>query len=290
MLTKTAPPPSTGTVPTDPYARGGELDAATADALMTRLEVRGAEPRQRALRQVVLSRIPRRAGCRVLEVGSGTGVVARELAALPGVTEVVGIDPCPRFVEYARRAVSADPAVAFDLADGRELPFGDRRFDVVVFATTLCHIPGPTAALQEAFRVLVPGGTLLVFDGDYATTTGALSPADPLQACVAAAVSRLVYDPWLVRRLHTLVADAGFVALDLESHGYVEIEAPTYIPTIIDFGAQALAEEGVIEAVAADALRDEARRRMAAGRFFGHIAYASLLATRPGESAGGDER
>ena len=42
---------------------------------------------------------------------------------------------------------------------------------MVVFHTTLCHVPGPELALTEASRVLVAGGLLAVFDGDYATTT-----------------------------------------------------------------------------------------------------------------------
>ena len=59
--------------PRDPYARSSELDDATAEALATRLETRGAEPRQRAMCQTFLFRLPRRPGTWVLEVGRGTG-------------------------------------------------------------------------------------------------------------------------------------------------------------------------------------------------------------------------
>ena len=57
--------------------------------------------------------------------------------------------------------------------------------------------------------------------------------------------------------------------------------SPGYILTLIDRGADTLVAAGRLGAPAADALKAEARRRVAAGEFFGHIAYASLIARRP---------
>jgi hypothetical protein len=68
----------------------------------------------------------------------------------------------------------------------------------------------------------------------------------------------------------------------LRSHGYVENEAPGYILTLIDRGADTLVAAGGLAEPAAQALKAEARRRVDAGEFFGHIAYASLIARRPG--------
>jgi ubiquinone/menaquinone biosynthesis C-methylase UbiE len=256
--------------------RGGRLAVAGAGGCC--LLVREA---QAALRQSFLSRLPRRTGARVLEVGCGTGIVARDRSAIPGVSSVVGVDPSRQFIQRARALSRDDPVLRFEVGNGTALPSGDQQFDVAVFATTLCHVIDPRAALGEAFRVLVPGGTLLVFDGDYATATVARHRDDPLQACVTAAVTRLIHDPWLVRRLRTLVAAAGFVAPDLESHGYVESGTATYMSTLVDFGASALAQDATVSTELADALKAEARNRVASGTFFGHMAYASVLATRP---------
>ncbi len=62
----------------------------------------------------------------------------------------------------------------------------------------------------------------MVFDGDYATTTVATGDFDPLQPCVEAIVAYLVHDRWLVRRLPTLVTEAGFEMTASRSYGYVE--------------------------------------------------------------------
>jgi len=91
----------------------------------------------------------------------------------------------------------------------------------------------------------------------------------------------LVHDRYLVRRLGTLVRAAGWEVVRLRSHGYVESEDPGYMLTLVDRGADTLVTAGRLGEDAADALKAEARRRVAAGEFFGHIAYASLIGRRP---------
>jgi SAM-dependent methyltransferase len=217
----------------------------------------------------------------VLEVGCGTGIITELLAALPGVAEVVGIDPSEGLVSRARERA---PDLSFDVGDGQALPYDDQTFDGVVFATTLCHVPDPMAALAEARRVLRPRGGLLIYEGDYNTATVALAAHDPLQTCVAAGVARMVNDPWIVRRLVPMVSAAGLEVGELRSHGYVEEEA-TYVPTLVAAGTAAMLETGTISQRLADALVREATGRAGSGRFFGHIAYASLTATRLADPA-----
>jgi SAM-dependent methyltransferase len=267
----------TTTQTTDVYTRIAELDDETVTGLAERIEIRASDPRQRRLWTEFLARADLD-GDRVLEVGCGTGVICDLLAERPGVAAVVGVDPSPLFVERAR---ARRPDLRFEVGDGRDLPFEDAGFDTVVFSTTLCHIPGPELALAEARRLLRPGGRLLVYDGDYTTTTVATDPLDPLQDCATAAIRRLVHDPWLVRRLVPLVREAGFAPGELRSHGHIETDNPAYALSLIALGADTLVATGALGAQTAEALVAEAQARVAEGRFFCFIGYASLVAERP---------
>lgn len=264
----------------DLYAAITEVDPAVQKRLAALMELRAASSQQRAMLDTYLSDITFPEGARVLEVGCGTGAVARALAGWPGVAEVVGIDPSPLFLTKARELGANQMNLSFEEGDGRSLPFEDGSFDVVVFHTVLCHVPGPEGALAEVHRVLRPSGWLAIFDGDYTTTTVSTGEFDPLQTCVDAAMVALVHDRWLVRRLSALVRSAGFHVLRFRCHGYVETSEPDYMLSLVDRGADFLAAAGNIGTELAAALKTEARRRVGVGEFFGHIAYASLIARR----------
>jgi ubiquinone/menaquinone biosynthesis C-methylase UbiE len=264
----------------DVWTTVGELETSAQDRLAEVLETRGTDPQQRAIRRAFLAEVEFPAQARVLEVGCGTGVLTRVLATWPGIGGVVGVDPAPSLLSRARELAAGLAGVEFREADGRSLPFPNEVFDVVVFDSALCHIPRPELALAEACRVLRPGGRLAAFDGDYATTTVAVSELDPLQLCVAAMMAASVNDPWLVRRLPALVRDAGFEELRVRSHGFVTRDGG-YMLTIVDRGADFLRSQGTVGEDLAGALEAEGRRRVAAGTFFGHIAYASVTGRRP---------
>jgi SAM-dependent methyltransferase len=204
--------------------------------------------------------------------------VSRHLSGLPGVAEVVGVDPSEVFVDRARELGAGRDNLRFEVGDARSLSFDEGSFDAVVFHTVLSHVPEPERAIAEARRVTTAGGSLAAFDGDYATTTVAISATDPLQACADAAMMALVHDRHLVRRLPVLVTAAGWEVLAVRSHGYLETDRPSYMLTLVDRGADALVAAGELGERAAAGLKEEARRRVDDGRFFGHIAYASVIA------------
>ena len=266
----------------DLYATIEELAPEVQERLAQVLENRAADGRQREMLEAYLRRVELPPQARVLEVGCGTGGVARTLAAWPGVAAVVGLDPSPIFLARARELARTIPNLSFQLGDGRALPLAPEQFDLVVFHTTLSHVPEPQGVLAEAHRVLRPGGTLAVFDGDYATATVAGGPCDPLETCVEAFRGGYVHDPWLVRRLTGLLAGSGFAVEAMCSHGYVEAGKGGYMLSWIERGAELLQQQGRIGAAQVEAFKNEARRRSDSGSWFGHIAFASILGRKPG--------
>jgi SAM-dependent methyltransferase len=263
----------------DVYATIAEADAELQGRLAEVLELRAADPRQREMLREYTAALDLPDAAELLEVGCGTGAISRFLTTLRGAAHVTGVDPSPLFVERARELAEGLPA-DFSTGDGRALEFDDASFDAVVFHTSLCHMPECERALDEAHRVLRPGGQIAVFDGDYATMTLARDAADPLQSCAEAVLEMLVHDPWLMRRLARLLAAAGFAGGELRGHAYTSTTGTDYFLALVDRGADALAARGTVGPALADALKAEGRARMDAGAFFGHIAYASAVASR----------
>lgn len=101
---------------------------------------------------------------RVLEVGSGTGL---NLPHYPPVESLVAMEPDPHMRRRAAArhdAVSPPFPVEEVAATAEDLPFDDQCFDTVVFCLVLCTVARPRRAVEEARRVLRPGGQLLLLE------------------------------------------------------------------------------------------------------------------------------
>ncbi len=94
-----------------------------------------------------------------LEVGPGSGTLLAELARL--YHEVVGVDMAGQMLDRARLAIEAHGNVRLVERDFNELP-AVRKYDAVVAAMVLHHMPSPSAFFRQASRVLKDGGRLIV--------------------------------------------------------------------------------------------------------------------------------
>lgn len=124
------------------------------------------------VRRRMFARLAERAGTRpgdrVLDIGCGTGALTRAVAATvaPG-GGVLGIDPSSRMVGYARdRARRRGENSEFAVGTAQEIDVPDGSFDAVVTSFAVHHVreDGRERAFAEMFRVLRPGGRLMVAD------------------------------------------------------------------------------------------------------------------------------
>ena len=151
-------------------------------------------------------------GEKVLDIGSGPGLLAREVAAEVGALgSVDGIDPSESMLELARRRRPPDGAaeMRFVAGDACALAFADGSFDAAVATQVYEYVQDLPAALGEAFRVLRPGGRLLVLDTDWGSMVWHSGDAERTRRVLAAWDEHLV-DPYLPRRLTRLLVDARF--------------------------------------------------------------------------------
>lgn len=104
---------------------------------------------------------------RWLDVGCGTGAFAAVVATTCRPSAVVGVDPSPSQIEFARR-YSGDPRVEFKVGNVTALGEKDGEFDVVTAALVLNFVPSQKQALQEMTRVVRRGGTVAAYVWDFA--------------------------------------------------------------------------------------------------------------------------
>lgn len=119
-----------------------------------------------AYREKSLSRLKETENKKILINGIGSGL---DIPFLPDDASYVGIDITPAMLKRAKNRASTDTRkssldISFQVADSQNLPFEDKSFDIVVMHLILAVVPDPILALQEANRVLKPGGNIFIFD------------------------------------------------------------------------------------------------------------------------------
>jgi SAM-dependent methyltransferase len=188
---------------------------------MTDIYIHGTEPSEQE-RLAGLNRMTNAAfveflrvapGSRVLEVGSGLGILAGEVAAAADGIHVAGVE-----LSAAQIAAAAPAAgVTFIQGDAHSLDFPDASFDLVYARYLLEHVADPGRVLREMRRVTKPGGRVAVCENDVSLLR--FDPSCPAFDHAWEVFTRfqatLGGDGLIGRRLYRLFRAAGFTDIEL---------------------------------------------------------------------------
>jgi ubiquinone/menaquinone biosynthesis C-methylase UbiE len=259
-----------------------EQSTATLERFIERLEYRGTDPTFVAYRDEYLKLVDLPPTAAVLDLGCGTGVVTRAIAARDGFAgTVTGIDQSPAFIAAAERLALDDGVgdrVAFVVGDAHALDLPSASFDAAVAHTLVSHVRDPFAVLAEAARVIRPGGSVAVFDGDYASLTFGCDDPQLGQTMERAVQSIIMSSPRVMRELPRLLPKAGLQLMATQAHVYAEAGSSGFMLNLAETYGPLAASTGLVPAADVDAWLADQRRAAQDGTFFAACNYYAYLA------------
>ena len=255
------------------------------DEMAKSLEARGRTPAQARLRRRFLKFVPVKPGERVLEVGCGTGVVVRDLAALVGRRgEVVGVDASRRLLERARalcRRAAEGTRITLRVADGASLPFAAGRFDAALAVTVILHVADPVRVVREMARVTRPGGRVGLQDQDFGVVA-LTHPDRALTERIMRGVAERVYEePHSGRRLPGLLRAAGLEDVRLLTDVYQDTTLEPWTKTFLERRAERALRFGIVDAPTAERWLDGFTEVVAADSFVLTVNYYGAVGVKP---------
>ncbi len=268
----------------DPHRFINELDDAALQKLVNRLESRARDDVFARLLDKYVTHLAIPPKARVLEVGCGTGAVLRAIARRPDFGgQATGVDQCPTFVDTANRFAQREQVgdrLDFRVGDAHRLDFPTGTFDVVIAHTLISHVTAPLAVLGEMARVVRPGGSVVVFDGDYASLTYAFADHDFGQQMDMALANATFNNPRIMRDLPRLLPELGLklvggwgdAVAEIGQGSYFRSFAETYVPYVKRAGG--LPEQSI------DIWFDTQLRAMMNGTFFACCNYYTYITRR----------
>ena len=174
------------------------------------------------------------AGSRVLEAGCGVGAQTRILAQRSPGARFVSVDVSPQSLTLAREAIESEGLsnVEFKQADLLALPFPQASFDHVFVCFVLEHLRRPEDALAALLRVLRPGGSLTVIEGDHGSAF--FHPQSPRASrtieCLNRAQAAAGGDSLIGRRLYPLLRSLGLEDVQVSPRFvYADASRPAWV-------------------------------------------------------------
>jgi ubiquinone/menaquinone biosynthesis C-methylase UbiE len=260
-----------------------QLDQPTLESLITRLEARGKHARFTAMLDEYLEAMAIDSAGAVLDLGCGTGLVARTVARRKSFAgRITAIDSSSNLVAAATRLAEGEGtarATEFVTGDAQALEALDASFDAAVAHTLLSHVVDPAGVLREVARVVKPGGMVGIFDGDYASLTFG-SDAVSGRSADEAIINAIVTNPCVMRQMPQLLLAGGLRLETSFSYVIADVGKADFWATAIQTFSRLLPRAGTMSEADADAWAKAMVQRSDQGTFFAASNYYSYVARR----------
>ena len=269
----------------DIFRLAPEMDAEVLDTIAGRLEFRGTDDGYARLSQAYFGRLDLANVGPILALGCGTGVEVRALRRMIGSdARIVGVDHSSVLVDTARRLTDEEglpDGVTYAVDDAHHTRFADGEFDIVVLHTVISHVEDPEQVLREARRVVRPGGTIAVFDGDYASLTFGHPDHALAETIEEQLIELIVANRRVMRDMPRLIKSLGLELVDAEAAVYANIGGGRFWSGAAESYGSLLSRSGVLPGDVVDAWREFQRRAVIDNTFFGASNYYTYLIRRP---------
>jgi len=172
-------------------------------------------------RQAMLSLLDLKPGERAIDVGSGNGALVRDVLEIVGNTgHACGVDNSEIMIGLAKKIC---PEATFLKGDATEIPVEDSDFDVLATSQLLCFVDDIPAALREFYRILKPGGRMLILDTDWGSLVWNSRNQSFMERVMKMYITPYT-NPYIPRTLSKQIIEAGFKSLERHSFALLNWE------------------------------------------------------------------
>jgi arsenite methyltransferase len=180
------------------------------EELSRKIEALYVTPDVVAQRRQVLQALKLVPGEQVLDIGSGPGLLAYDMAVAVGSEgRLCGVDVSPAMVAMSRKRCSGQPWAEFQTVDAIDLPYPENNFDAAVSTQVYEYVRDVPAALCQLHRILRPGGRAVILDTDYGSLVIHTEDSARMARVLSAWDQHFVHAT-LPRTLSPQLRDAGF--------------------------------------------------------------------------------
>jgi ubiquinone/menaquinone biosynthesis C-methylase UbiE len=256
-----------------------KFDAQTLKVLEDAYQ--GRDIRQR--RKIGFDALDPKPGDTILDLGCGNGLLTLDLARAVGPDGgVTGLDPSPDMLQAAATRCESQDRVTLIDGDANHLPFDADRFDKIVSLQVFEYFSDLARPLDEALRVLRPGGKLVIADMHWDSLIWHSDNPDRMNRMIAA------YDQHLAHRsvpavLPAMMRDRGMADVTLTQHTFSDIDLrPDGLANMtLHLMCQYARQNDLVPADVIDACAAEQQELAQSGRFFFSITHFACSATQP---------